>query len=85
MSDKLKKTIEIINKKIVKEKYYNCKMKIEGYDEEDSLFIIGAFNTKSELIKHLQETDFLDLIKYFKLNIIRDAFNINYSSSDEDE
>ncbi len=82
--DKLNKTIDIINKKIVKEKYYNCKIRIEGFDEDNCKYISNTFNTKSDLIKELKNTEFLNLIKYFKLNIIRDAFYINYSSSDED-
>ncbi len=78
------KTIELIKKKLVKEKYYNCRIRIEGFNINNELISNYICATKNDLIKYIENDEKINIVKYFKINIIRDSLYINYSSSDED-
>jgi len=84
MTNRHLKTIELIKKKLVKDKYYNCRIRIEGFDSNNELLSNYICSTKNDLIKYIEKDEKINIVKYFKINIIRDSLFINYSSSDED-
>tara|TARA_R110000744_G_scaffold38587_2_gene88264 strand:- start:231 stop:482 length:252 start_codon:yes stop_codon:yes gene_type:complete len=83
MTNKHFKTIELIKKKL-NDKYYNCRIRIEGFNSNNELLSNYICSTKNDLIKYIEKDEKINTVKYFKINIIRDSFFINYSSSDED-